>query len=66
MDLEKLEKKVDDLIRLCDKLQQENTHLRNQNAQNKAVQTDLTKRNALARTRMESMIKRLKSLEVEL
>ena len=66
MDIEKLEKKVDDLIGLCDKLQQENTHLRNQNAQTKTIQTDLTKRNALARTKMESMIKRLKSLEVEL
>lgn len=58
-----LEKKIDELIALCDQLQQENRLL-------KASQTDLQEeheqlhgKNQQARGRVDNMISRLRSLE---
>ncbi|HFE31735.1 MAG TPA: TIGR02449 family protein [Gammaproteobacteria bacterium] len=64
-EISKLEKRVDDLIDLCDQLSTENTLLRER--QNVLVEerARLIEKAELARSRVETMLERLKAMEVE-
>jgi cell division protein ZapB len=66
LDLDLLTLRVDELIRLCDRLREENNRLKAVQIQLQAAQARLTDKNDLARAKLESMITRLKTLEVEL
>ena len=63
VDLKALEVRVDELIRACDFLKEENKTLKQK--QNNLVneRAALIEKTELAKTRIESMISRLKSLE---
>ncbi len=63
--LKSLEAKLDRLLEQCASLQQENRDLREREGDWLRERTRLMEKNDLARTRVESMIKRLKSLEAE-
>ncbi len=58
-----LEQKVDELIDLCDTLGKENKALRAQQQTWTNERAKLIEKNELAKSRVESMITRLKSLE---
>lgn len=60
-----LEAKLDRLLALCERLKQENHRLREQESGWLRERTRLIEKNELARTRVEAMISRLKSLETE-
>jgi len=60
-----LEAKLDELIRQCNRLQQENAQLKTREAQWQQERVRLVEKNELARTRVEAMITRLKSLEAQ-
>ncbi len=62
-DLRALEVRVDELIRACAHLKQENASLRARHDHLLAERATLTEKTDLARTRVEAMISRLKSLE---
>jgi len=64
--IKKLEFSIDELARVCERLQQENVQLRNERAQLLAEQGQLAEKNHLARDKMEKMITRLKHMESEL
>ncbi|MGY8789830.1 MAG: hypothetical protein ACKVKR_05990 [Pseudomonadales bacterium] len=53
-----LEDKVDELIQLCDNMKKENQMLRDE-----SERKSLADKNQLARTRLEKVLQRLKSLE---
>ena len=59
-----LEAKIDALIQTCKQLAEENQALRNSQASLMSEKATLLEKNALARTRIEAMIARLKSMEV--
>ena len=63
IELRKLETRVDDLLGTCSKLLNENKSLRHQQETLVSDRAHLIEKNELARTRVESMITRLKSLE---
>lgn len=63
--LSALEAKLDRLIQLCDQLNRENRQLRDKESGWLRERTRLIEKNELARTRVEAMITRLKSLETE-
>ena len=63
IELKKLETRVDDLLSTCNKLMSENKSLRHQQETLVSERAHLIEKNELARTRVESMITRLKSLE---
>jgi cell division protein ZapB len=65
-DLKRLEFSLDELIRMCERLQQENSRLRNEQMRLKAERTMLIKKNELSKKRMEAIVTRLKSMELEL
>lgn len=65
LDLNKLEQRVDDLIRTVSRLQDENRSLREHQADLMAERARLVEKTELARTRVESMISRLKAMENE-
>ena len=60
-----LEAKLDELIRQCARLQQENTDLKSQQSDWQRERVRLVEKNELARSRVEAMITRLKSLTTE-
>jgi cell division protein ZapB len=62
-DLRILESRVNDLIRTCRQLKEENKSLRSRQDQLVAERAALIDKTELARNRVESMIQRLKSLE---
>lgn len=64
-DLNKLEKQVDQLIKICDELKGENHLLRERQSSLVNERATLIEKTELARVRVESMIDRLKSLENE-
>ncbi len=64
--IKKLEFSIDELARICERLQQENVQLRNERAQLLAEQGQLAEKNYLARDKMEKMITRLRHMESEL
>lgn len=63
VEFEKLEQQVDDLLSACNKLMDENKSLRQQQVTLADERAQLIKKNELARTRVEAMITRLKSME---
>lgn len=63
IELKKLETRVDDLLNTCNKLMSENKSLRHQQNTLVTERSHLIEKNELARSRVESMITRLKSLE---
>ena len=60
-----LEAKLDELIRQSKRLQQENAELKQRENDWQRERVRLIEKNDLARTRVEAMITRLKSLESE-
>ncbi len=63
-DLQSLEAKIDTLIQTGKQLANENQSLRKKQANLMSEHTALLEKNALARTRIEAMIARLKSMEI--
>ncbi len=61
--IQQLEQKVNELIRLCETLYDENHALKDREAAWLLEQTQLVEKNDVARTKIEAMITRLKSLE---
>ena len=66
LDLDLLTQRVEELIKLCDRLREENTRLKATQTQLQTAHARLADKNELSRTKLESMISRLKTLEVEL
>jgi cell division protein ZapB len=64
MDLQALEAQVDELIRTCDQLTDENRALRDQQSSLVAERAGLIEKSELARSRVEAMIARLKAMEI--
>lgn len=62
-DLDTLERKVTELIELCQVLARENRALRGQQSNWTVERAKLIEKNELAKSKVESMITRLKSLE---
>ncbi len=63
-DLQVLEARVDELIKALDGLQEENRALRTSQDKLVAERAELIEKTELARSRVEAMINRLKSMEV--
>jgi cell division protein ZapB len=63
LDLRKLEIRVEELIRACSYLKDENKSLRARQDNLVAERAALIEKTELARTRVEAMITRLKSME---
>lgn len=61
--LKALESKVDQLIALCNDLNQENQALKAEAARWEAERQDLIDKNELARGKVEAMIDRLRAME---
>ena len=64
-DLKGLEHRIDELIRTCQRLKQENRLLRQQQSTLMAERAKLKQKNDMARTQTENMLTRLKALEIE-
>lgn len=60
-----LETKLDKLILLCNRLQQENTELKARETEWKQERQRLIEKNELARSRVEAMITHLRNLDAE-
>lgn len=58
-----LENQVDEFIGLCDEYKRHNKSLRSRELQLTEERANLMKKNDMARTKVESMISRLKALE---
>ena len=65
-DLETLERKIDELIRICDRLREENASLRASREHLVSERADLIEKTELARSKVEAMVERLKSMEEQL
>ncbi len=65
LDLKKLETRVDDLIKAVDRLQQENRTLRDSQTSLMSERNQLIEKTELARSRVETMIEKLKAMENE-
>ncbi len=63
--LEQVESKLDDLIRLCQRLEKENATLKAKEAGWEQERKRLVEKNEIARKRVEAMIQHLKALESE-
>tara|TARA_R110000823_G_scaffold119998_21_gene244604 strand:+ start:9330 stop:9530 length:201 start_codon:yes stop_codon:yes gene_type:complete len=61
--LKALEKKIDELIALCRDLDRENQTLKNDQAGWLRERQDLIEKNETARTKVEAMIHRLRTME---
>jgi len=64
IDLSALEKRVDELVQSLSELSQENAALRDQQGNLIAERAALIEKSELARSRVESMIARLKAMEI--
>ena len=64
-DLKTLEFRIDELILLCSQLKIENQALREQHSGLLSERGNLMEKNEMARSRIESMIMRLKTMETE-
>ena len=65
LELDRLEEKLNLLIQLCDELKAENIALRARQASLLEERSELLGKNELARSRVESMLNRLKEMEPE-
>lgn len=63
-DLQSLEAKIDILIQRCKQLAEENQALRDNQAHLMSERAALLEKNAVARSRIEAMVARLKSMEI--
>ena len=63
LDTRALEEKIDHLIRICSKLEDENRALRDQQSSLIAERATLVEKSELARSRVEAMITRLRAME---
>ncbi|WP_281645675.1 TIGR02449 family protein [Parendozoicomonas sp. Alg238-R29] len=63
--INELGRKIEELITLCQNLRHENQALRSGEQQWKQERAQLIEKNEIARTRVEAMIGRLKTLEHE-
>jgi cell division protein ZapB len=63
--LHQLERKIDRLIALCEQLHADNHRLRERESALLRERSQLLEKNELARSRVEAMISRLKSLDIE-
>ena len=63
LDTEALEEKIDRLIRICERLEDENRALRDQQNSLIAERATLVEKSELARSRVEAMITRLRGME---
>ena len=63
MDIAQLEQRVEELIRTCSNLQEENQSLRERQDNLVNERAELIEKTELARTRVEAMISRLKAME---
>lgn len=63
MDFSALEAKVDELVAMCDALVQENEKLREERQAWQAERARLAQRNDLAKTKIDTMIERLKNVD---
>jgi len=61
--ISKLERQIDELVALCDKLKDENNLLRNRQDLLVEERARLIEKTELARSRVESMLVRLKAME---
>lgn len=59
-----LEDKVDELIRLCNEMKKENQVLRDRESQLRHEKDTLLGKQQVARTRLEKVLRRLKSMEL--
>lgn len=64
VDIAALEASIDELIKNCDELREENRALKNQQDNLIAERASLIEKSELARSRVESMIARLKAMEL--
>ena len=62
-ELKRLEKRVDALVRVCDRLQDENRSLKERQDALTAERATLLQKNEQVRARVEAMIGRLKAME---
>jgi cell division protein ZapB len=65
-DLNRLEQQVDDLLRELERLRDENASLRASQEHLVAERADLIEKTELARSKVEAMVTRLKSMEEQL
>ena len=63
LDTRALEEKIDRLIRICERLEDENGALRDQQNSLIAERATLVEKSELARSRVEAMITRLRGME---
>ena len=63
LDTRALEEKIDRLIRICERLEDENRALRDQQNSLIAERATLVEKSELARSRVEAMITRLRGME---
>ena len=63
LDTRTLEEKIDHLIRICTKLEEENRALRDQQSSLIAERAALVEKSEMARSRVEAMITRLRAME---
>jgi len=64
-EISKLERRIDDLIDLCDQLSTENSLLRERQNMLVEERARLIEKAELARSRVETMLERLKAMEVD-
>lgn len=63
LDTQALEEKIDHLIRICNKLEDENRALRDQQNSLITERAALVEKSEMARSRVEAMITRLRAME---
>jgi cell division protein ZapB len=63
LDTRALEEKIDRLVRICERLEDENRALRDQQNSLIAERATLVEKSELARSRVEAMITRLRGME---
>lgn len=65
-DIQALEQQVDELIQICNRLREENTWLRARQATLADDRAQLVEKTELARSKVESIVSRLKTMEEDL
>ncbi|MEL7023171.1 MAG: TIGR02449 family protein [Pseudomonadota bacterium] len=61
--LKRLEARMDDIVRVCDQLREENRSLRERQESLMSERASLLQKNELVRSKVEAMIGRLKAME---
>lgn len=62
-ELERLDKRIDELVLVCDRLKEENQSLRRKQETLMSERAGLLQKNEQVRARVEAMISRLKAME---